>query len=632
MKTLIKFARIGLGAGLVTLLAPTVRADAPANYYNTVNTGDRFVLRSTLHNVIANGHTMIPYTAGGTDTWNVLAAAQQDPLNSANVVDVYRNRSFVKATGGNSFYDREHTWPKNHGVGYNEGEKQHTDCHQLFVSDSGYNSTRSDIPFGLCTSGCSTLATDTYNGQGGPSFPNLFSASGLGRFQVWASRRGDVARALLYMDVRYAGGADGPDLRLTNVDSKIQDTMNQTADGSPTPAIGYSGFLSTLVQWHSEDPVDQRDRDRNDSVFGFQHNRNPFVDHPEWVAPIFQCTTAAECDDGLFCNGPELCINGTCEPPTPPCSAGQCNETTNSCAGGGCTSAAQCDDGLFCNGSEQCVNSACTAGTAPCAAAQCNEGTDSCTSGCTSAAQCSDGRFCNGAEQCVNNACVAGSTPCGAAQCNETADSCSTSSGQPWINELHYDNDGADSGEFVEVAGPAGLSLAGWTLVGYNGASSVLAPYQTVALSGSLPNQSGCTGTLPFAFLGLQNGAPDGIALVNPSSQVVQFLSYEGSFTATSGPASGRTSVDIGVSEADAASNPAGRSLQLSGRGASAASFTWQGSQPATSGQPNTGQTFEGCAVTPPAVPLSPDSSRIWILVGLGLALVGLGYAATRPH
>ncbi len=158
-----------------------------------------------------------------------------------------------------------------------------------------------------------------------------------------------------------------------------------------------------------------------------------------------------------------------------------------------------------------------------------------------------------------------------------------------FINEIHYDNSGADSGEAIEVAGPAGTDLAGWSLVLYNGNGG--APYNTTVLAGMIPNQQAGFGTLSFAIAGIQNGSPDGIALVDSMSATVQFLSYEGSFMAVGGPANGLTSVDIGVAEASSAA--VGDSLQLGGTGSVAADFAWQASMPETFGAVNTNQTFD---------------------------------------
>ncbi|ATY33991.1 Ig-like domain-containing protein [Sphingomonas psychrotolerans] len=164
-----------------------------------------------------------------------------------------------------------------------------------------------------------------------------------------------------------------------------------------------------------------------------------------------------------------------------------------------------------------------------------------------------------------------------------------------FINEIHYDNAGADSGEFVEIAGAAGTSLAGWKIVLYNGANGQ--SYSTVTLSGTIANQQNGFGTASVAYGadGVQNGAPDGIALIDPDGNVVQFLSYEGSFTAANGPAAGLVSTNVGVSESGSAS---GTSIGLVGSGATAADFHWALIADDTPGGVNAGQSFAG--VVPP--------------------------------
>ncbi len=129
-----------------------------------------------------------------------------------------------------------------------------------------------------------------------------------------------------------------------------------------------------------------------------------------------------------------------------------------------------------------------------------------------------------------------------------------------YVSEIHYDNDGTDSGEAVEVAGPAGTDLTGWSLVLYNGSNGTV--YTTTSLSGILPDQKNGIGTMTvnYPVNGLQNGAPDGLALI-ANGTLVEFLSYEGSFTGVGGPADGVTSTDIGVAEGS--STPVGYSLQL---------------------------------------------------------------------
>lgn len=164
-----------------------------------------------------------------------------------------------------------------------------------------------------------------------------------------------------------------------------------------------------------------------------------------------------------------------------------------------------------------------------------------------------------------------------------------------FINELHYDNDGSDVGEAVEIAGPAGTDLTNWSVVLYNGSSSQLNVYNTVDLSGIIPDQQAGFGTVDIAISGIQNGSPDGLALVDGTT-VVEFLSYEGTFTPVNGPAAGTESTDIGVSETS--SSNLGDSLQLTGTGTMGGDFVWAPSQANTFGAVNTGQTFSG---EPPA-------------------------------
>lgn len=159
-----------------------------------------------------------------------------------------------------------------------------------------------------------------------------------------------------------------------------------------------------------------------------------------------------------------------------------------------------------------------------------------------------------------------------------------------FINEIHYeDSTDNEEGEAVEIAGPAGTDLAGWSLVLYNGNGG--APYCTTNLSGVIPDQQDGYGTLVFRpDLAIQNGAPDGMALVDDCGTVIQFLSYEGTFKASGGPAMGMFSTDIGVVESS--STPADYSLQLSGTGKVYEHFTWNEAAENTFGEVNRGQTF----------------------------------------
>lgn len=419
------------------------RCGPRAGYYDTVDPSTPDSLRSTLHAVI-DDHRRITWNSRGTDTWVMLEAADAEPGRRGWLRDLYQNSLYRALGGGYGDYDREHSWPKSYGFAdYHAGNYPYSDGHALFIADSSYNRSRGNNVYGWCDNDECELRPVEGGGE------NIVDGErdAAGTWQTWHGRRGDVARALMYLDVRYEGGEHGqtrrwePDLVLTDDRALIGASKSQD-----NLRLAYMGLRSVLVEWHRQDPPDARERARNDVIAAFQGNRNPFVDHPEW----------AEC---LF--------------------AGVCGDE--------------------------------------------------------------------------------GGEPPG---------------GDPWISELHYDNAGGDVGEFVEIGGPAGVDLAGWTVVGYNGRDG--RPYAEVALGGVIPAQGGGQGALAFDFPSMQNGDPDGLALVDPAGRLVELISYEGTLTAVDGPAGGVTSDDIGVTEGSG--TPAGHAL------ARAADGTWSGPRPASRG------------------------------------------------
>lgn len=259
-----------------------------------------------------------------------------------------------------------------------------------------------------------------------------------------------------------------------------------------------------------------------------------------------------DCDGLVDCSDPDCFASLLC---SENCSDGMDNNANMlvDCADPVCTNQSCGANGLVCSAMTQTC--ACPSGTTE---SSCTDATDN---------------NCNGLVDCADTDCAM------AAVCSNNI----------WVNEIHYDNAGADSGEGVEIAGPAGKSLAGYFVYLYDGGSGNTYP-TTVALTGTIPSQNNGFGTLWFPITGLQNGSPDGVALVGPGSTVIQFLSYEGSFAANNGPAMGSTSIDIGVSEGT--SSPVGQSLQLTGTGTSYAQFTWAAAATATPGAVNNGQTF----------------------------------------
>lgn len=185
-----------------------------------------------------------------------------------------------------------------------------------------------------------------------------------------------------------------------------------------------------------------------------------------------------------------------------------------------------------------------------------------------------------------------------------------------WINEFHYDNTGTDTGEFVEVVAPASFaSLATVKLTLYNGADGT--PYgNSHPLSTFTPGIT--LGGLRFyskLIGGLQNGAPDGFSL-DLGGVVQDFISYEGQFRASTGPAAGQTSRDVAFVESE--TTPVGASVGLTGLGDSRDFFVWNTSATATPGSLNTGQATS-------AVP----EPQTWSVVA-GLTLGGFALARHR--
>jgi endonuclease I len=565
---------------------------APSGYYNSVDPSSSATLRATL-NAVIDDHQLFSYSGGATDTLDILKLADQDPSNSANILDVYHNKSYAKSSGS---FNREHSWPKSFGFPSDNGQNYpYVDCHQLFLCDTNYNSARANFPFASGNSSWSELSTLFNDGAGGgsgvyPGNSDWFSNSAQS-FEVWKGRRGDIARAMFYMDVRYEGGNHGvtgwPEPNLILTDNTA--LMYGAATGS-NESVAYMGLLSVLLAWHAEDPVDAKESARNNAVFGFQGNRNPFTDHPEWVACLFgggcvSDTLPPAVPTGLVATGGDSVVTLDWADNTEPDFAGY--RVYRGTAPGGpysqtgnlATSSSFSDSGL----------------------------TNGMTLYYTVTAEDFSGNE-SGASQEANATPVSGGTGGGG-------------SGDPWINELHYDNGGADVGEFIEVAGPAGLSLTGYTLVAYNGSGGLA--YSTILLSGTLTDMGGCVGATSYSLPGFQNGAPDGIALVDPLGVVIEFLSYEGSFTANDGPATGMTSTDIGVSEDSL--TLVGESLQLGGVGAASTDFTWQSALAETPGMPNQGQGFSGgclsaCGFTAYSLGASPANT---------IGLIGVGGAGT---
>lgn len=165
---------------------------------------------------------------------------------------------------------------------------------------------------------------------------------------------------------------------------------------------------------------------------------------------------------------------------------------------------------------------------------------------------------------------------------------CTGGFGEVWINEFHYTNSGADINQFLEIAGPVGIDLSGYYFVRYRGDTGQ--PYGPIlTLTGTFDDEQNGFGAVSVDATNLRNDN-SGFALVGPDGRVIQFFSYEGTFTATGGPAAGLTSIDVGLIEDNGTTGT--QSIHLVGTGNTFTDFTWATSIMSTDGAQNIGQTF----------------------------------------
>ncbi|WP_338061082.1 endonuclease [Lentzea albidocapillata] len=236
---------------------PTTTAP-PSNclaYYAAACGKSGAALKSALNGIIRS-QTRLTYA----QVWEALKVTDQDPDNSANVILLYSGTSRSKTANGGDQNDwnREHVWPQSHGP-FDTNTQPGTDLHHLRPEDVTVNAVRGNLDF------------DNGGNQTHPEAPgNVFDADS------WEPRdavKGDVARMLFYMAVRYESG-DQLNLELNN----------STSNGSQP----YMGKLSVLKQWNLQDPPDAFEQRRNQVIFdSYQRNRNPFIDNYRWADSIW---------------------------------------------------------------------------------------------------------------------------------------------------------------------------------------------------------------------------------------------------------------------------------------------------------------------------------------------------------
>jgi len=235
----------------------------PVDYYLTAENYADDGLKYELNQIIDN-HIEFTYTSTSTDVWDILKETDKDPSNSNNVILVYSGISVDAAQEYNSGngWTREHVWAKSRGdFGTTQGPG--TDVHALRPLDNTTNSTRNNRGFDNCTD-CAIVYDKWANNTSSLKDNTDWS------FEPRPEVKGDVARMLFYMAVRYEGYDGYPDLELSEI-------IMPSTDNTP-----FHGKLSVLLEWHRNDPVDSWEENRNDIIYySYQNNRNPFIDHPE---------------------------------------------------------------------------------------------------------------------------------------------------------------------------------------------------------------------------------------------------------------------------------------------------------------------------------------------------------------
>ena len=243
-------------------------AAAPPNYYDTTAGLTGPSLRSELHRIVKTPYVPLTYTL----TRPALEFCDQDPANGSNVILIYTRRSepktnFIHSPPQNTTeWNREHLWPNSRGI-LSDGA-DYADLFNLRPADVEVNADRANLAFE------ETDPTANMVVPGSPEAPQ--TSRDPNSWEPPPVVKGDIARALFYMALRYdADGTQEADLTLT-------DDLALVTGNAPV-----MGRLTTLLLWHLDDPVSAAEMLRNDCVHLRQGNRNPFIDGPDWVKSVY---------------------------------------------------------------------------------------------------------------------------------------------------------------------------------------------------------------------------------------------------------------------------------------------------------------------------------------------------------
>ena len=253
------------------LLLFAVLGQIPAHYYDAAEGKKQNELKEVLSEIISNGYVQRTYSQLWADFYIT------DVRPDGYVWDIYSDCNFTfgthqdHGTGGNKecdFYNREHSIPNSWFGG--QQYPMYTDLFHLYPTDKYVNAQRADYPYGETNNPTNTYGNGSKKGQG-------TSVSGYTGtvFEPIDEYKGDLARTYFYMVTRYLN------INLAQKDGGvIMFTYNTTCNLSD-----YSNKL--LLKWHRDDPVSEKETNRNNAIYDIQHNRNPFIDFPELTEHIW---------------------------------------------------------------------------------------------------------------------------------------------------------------------------------------------------------------------------------------------------------------------------------------------------------------------------------------------------------
>ena len=260
---------IALFIGLLLALFVTAQ---PANYYNSANglTGNQ--LKAALHNII-KGHTSISYAQLWNAFWStdnkgdgvVWDMYSDNPNGTPPYIYYLGSDQCGNYNGEGDCYNREHSWPSSW---FNDQSTPRTDLHHIFPTDGWVNNKRSNYAFG-------EVGSASWTSRNGSKLGNCKTSGFSGTvFEPIDEYKGDFARAIMYMSVRY----------YTEDGSWGSSDMTTKSEIKPWA-------IQMLMRWNEQDPVSQKEIDRNNAIYNdYQRNRNPFVDHPEYARMIWDPT------------------------------------------------------------------------------------------------------------------------------------------------------------------------------------------------------------------------------------------------------------------------------------------------------------------------------------------------------